>query len=295
MGYTGWGDPVLYASQISGMNAFRQFAERFSRGKVFRRRLPAKYGGAQFYVTPECGLRYLRRNLESVDPTLLNLAREFVKPGAVVWDIGANLGLFSFASAGLAGPAGKIFAVEPDTYLVGLLRRSSRLRNDHAAPVSVIPCAASETLSLAVFNIAQRARASNFLSGHGQSQDGGVRESQRVVTVTLDWLATQIAKPDLIKIDAEGADFQVLLGGSQLLREQPPILIFEGSDAFAEAAAAFLLDLGFTLFDADLPPQLRRPLSRVVWSTLAIPGHNAQMYAVEWSGARQRQPDRDID
>jgi hypothetical protein len=51
------------------MNLIRQVAERLSRGKVFRRRLPQRYGAVQFYVSPECGLRYLRGKLELVDPT----------------------------------------------------------------------------------------------------------------------------------------------------------------------------------------------------------------------------------
>jgi FkbM family methyltransferase len=232
------------------------------------------------YVTPECGLRYLRTSLESVDPTLLNLALELVKPGAVVWDVGANLGLFSFASAGLAGPEGKVFSIEPDTYLVNLLRRSSRLKNDQAARVHVIPCAVSDTLSVAAFNIAERARSSNFLAGHGQTQTGGVRESQSVITATLDWLATQIPKPDVIKIDAEGADFRVLLGGSQLLREQRPSVVFEGVDEIADKATAFLSKLEYVFFDADLPPQSRSPISRAVRSTLALPAGKAEMYSM---------------
>lgn len=252
------------------MNTVRKIAERAARGKVFRRRLPAQFGGAQLYVTPECGLRYLRRSLESVDPTLLHLAKEVVKPGSVVWDVGANLGLFSFAAAGLAGPSGQVFAVEPDMYLVGLLRRSARLANERAAPVSVIPGAVAESNSLATFNIAQRARASNFLAGHGLSQTGGIRESQRVLTVTLDWLSTQIPLPDVIKIDAEGADLRVLHGAAQLLRDRKPDLICELYGTIADEASAFLLELGYTLFDAEKPRNLRTPLSRGVASTLAI-------------------------
>ncbi|HEX3470821.1 MAG TPA: FkbM family methyltransferase [Silvibacterium sp.] len=200
-----------------------------------------------------------------------------VKPGAVVWDIGANLGLFSFAAAGLAGPSGKIFAVEPDIYLVNLLRRSSRLNNDQAAPVTVIPCAAADSLALETFNIAQRARASNFLSGYGSSQAGGIRETQRVLTVTLDWLATQIPPPNLIKIDTEGADLRVLHGASQLLREKKPDILFEAQDSIAGEATTFLSDLGYTLFDADLPRQSRQPLSRAAFSTLAISTHKAMV------------------
>jgi FkbM family methyltransferase len=255
------------------MGIARRVAERLSRGKVFRRRLPQHLGGAEFYASPECGLRYLRPNLESVDPPLMDLAIDLIKPGAVIWDIGANLGLFSFIAAGLAGKQGKIFAVEPDTYLVGLLRRSSRLRNSHAAPVEVIPCAVAETLSLATFNIAQWARASNYLAGYGSSQAGGIRESQRVLTITLDWLATQIPLPNLIKIDAEGADLLVLEGASELLRKERPTLIFEGREPIAEQAAAFLLPMGYELFDGDTPREARRPLSRAVLCTVAVPTH----------------------
>jgi FkbM family methyltransferase len=257
------------------MSVVRDVAERLSRGKVFRRRLPQHLGGAQFYVSPECGLRYLRPDLVKVDPSLLGLAAELVKPGAVVWDVGANLGLFSFAAAGLAGPQGRVFAVEPDTYLVGLLRRSARLQNNHAAPVEVIPCAVSEALSLPIFNIARRARASNFLSGYGASQTGGVRETQRVMAVTLDWLATQIPLPNLIKIDAEGADLLVLEGASELLRKQKPSLIFEGWKPIADQAAAFLIPLGYELLDGDAPPESRRPLARAVQCTLAVPAQQA--------------------
>jgi FkbM family methyltransferase len=253
------------------MGIARRVAERLSRGRVFRRTFPKHLGGAQFYASPESGLRYLRPNLEAIDPILLGLAAELIKPGSVIWDIGANLGLFSFAAAGLAGSKGRVFAVEPDTYLVGLLRRSSRLQNNHAAPVEVIPCAVSDGLSLATFNIAKRARASNFLVGYGHSQTGGVRESQRVLTITLDWLGTQIPAPDLIKIDAEGADFLVLKGASELIRNQRPILIFEGGKEIAQESADLLLPLGYTLFDGDLPPEQRKPLTQAAFCTLAVP------------------------
>lgn len=36
-----------------------------------------------------------------------------IRPGDVVWDVGANVGLYSRAFSDIAGPSGKVFAYEP--------------------------------------------------------------------------------------------------------------------------------------------------------------------------------------
>src|SRR4051812_44993411 len=113
----------------------RRTAELLSRGITFQRTLPPQYGGAKLFASPEGGLRYWGR-IERTDPVLLDSAREWIRPGDSVWDIGANIGLFTFAAAGLAGGHGRVLAVEPDTWCVDLLRRSSAL-NPQLAPVTV--------------------------------------------------------------------------------------------------------------------------------------------------------------
>ena len=45
------------------------------------------------------------------------MVHEMVRPGDVVWDIGANVGLFAFAAANRAGSSGQVIAVEPDLWL----------------------------------------------------------------------------------------------------------------------------------------------------------------------------------
>jgi len=249
----------------------RTVAERLSRGRSFRYRLPQIYGGCRFYLTPEAGLRYWipGRGIKG-DETLLRNAAETVKPGNVVWDVGANMGLFSFAAAGVAGASGRVFAFEPDAVMAKLLRRSARL-NPQAAPVEVIPCAIAEDVALAHFQIAERSRASNALEGFELSQTGGVRETQTVMTVSLDWLASRIPPPDVLKIDVEGAELAVFHGAQKLLKEKRPILIFELTRWNWDQESKLLRDLGYTLFDSDKLPNDRQPLTGPTYNILAIP------------------------
>lgn len=220
------------------------------------------------YISPECGLSYwfgLRPSQK-----LLENAAETVKPGSVIWDVGANMGLFSFAAAGLAGAKGRVYSFEPDVMLVSLLRRSARL-NPEAAPVEVIPCAVSDSVALVRFNIAARSRASNSLAGFGASQTGGIRETQTVLTVSLDWMAERIPPPDVLKIDVEGAELGVFRGAARLLETRRPCIIFESHPESREEVSTQLLKLGYSLYDSDLPATCREPLREPAYNTLAVP------------------------
>lgn len=249
---------------------WRAAAGRLTHRLVLPRRLPAQFRRARLYVSSEGGLGYLRPRLSSVDPALLRLAGELVRPGAVVWDIGANLGLFSVAAAAMAGPAGRVLAVEPDCWLVSLLRRSATA-GEGLAPVEVLPAAVSDRVGVGRFHIARRARATSHLAGFGTTQAGGVRASQLVPTVTMDWLLRHFPAPDLVKIDVEQAELPALAGASGVLAGRPA-LICEVAGANAAPVGELLGGFGYDFYDGTLPAGLRRPLDHVPWSLLALPG-----------------------
>jgi FkbM family methyltransferase len=248
--------------------SLRLALERASHRVVIRRRLPPPFANARIYVSTEGGLRYLARAMADVDPALLRLAAEVVRPGDTVWDIGANMGLFSLAAAVLAGPEGRVLAVEPDTDLAGLLRRSAARGLGHA-PVEVLPAAVSDGLSVARFNVARRNRATSHLAGFGSAMAGGVRSTQLVPTVTLDWLAAQFPVPDVLKIDVEGAELAVLSGAAAVLARSPA-LICEVSGQNAVAVSGLLAGHGYTLYDGDQSPGERAPAPAAPFNTLAI-------------------------
>jgi FkbM family methyltransferase len=241
-----------------------------SRRVVIRRRLPSRSGGCSIFVTPDAGLRYWRSDFAKIDKPLLEICAEVVGPGCTVWDVGANVGLFTFCAAGLAGPTGKIFSVEPDTRLVGLLRHSARANPD-AAPVEVLPFALADRLGLQSFMIAKRSRSASHLHGHGSTQTGGTRETQTVFSATLDWLLSQVQHPDVLKIDSEGAEARILSGGKELLSRHRPVVICEVASENSAAVTSILRDARYGIFDMHEPKGSRKRLSEAPWDTLAIP------------------------
>jgi len=248
----------------------RATAERTTHGLVLRRRLPKPFDAARIYASSEGGLRYLRPSLKNVDPALLRLATEVVRPGHAVWDIGANMGLFSLAASVATGRAGYVLAIEADTMLTDLLRRSADL-NQNLTSIDVLPAAVAGQLGVARFHIARRNRSTSHLHGFGTTQTGGIRMTELVPTVTLDWLATYFRPPDVIKIDVEAAEVGVLTGGLNVLRKLPTI-ICEVAGQNSETVGQLLVDHGYTLLDGDRPKGLRVPLSKAPPSTLAITG-----------------------
>jgi len=89
----------LSLSIMSVRLALRNFVENITRSWVYRRRLPFAFNNVPLYVTPAAGLKFLFKSMDKADPPLLRNVQELVQPGNIVWDIGANVGLLTFAAA----------------------------------------------------------------------------------------------------------------------------------------------------------------------------------------------------
>lgn len=247
---------------------WRRVLEQATHPFHVRRRLPGRFKAARIYVSTEGGLKYLRPSLSRVDSTLLELVSELIKPGDVVWDIGANMGLFSFAAAVAAGGRGSVLAVEPDVLLAAMLHRSAAA-NKGIAPVDILAVAVADRLDVGRFNIAMRSRAANHLDGFGYAEKYGVRASCLVPMVTLNWLAKRFPLPDVLKIDVEAAEAKVLAGASQVLQAGPKI-ICEVSSGNAPVVRDLLSSHGYEIYDGSQPSEKRIAVDFPPWNTVAI-------------------------
>ncbi len=250
----------------------RRLAEHMSRGVVLRRRLPSKFGRLPIFVTPEAGLRYWMA-MSRVDPLLYNMAEELVKPESVVWDVGANVGLFSFCAAALSGRSGFVLSIEPDSWLAHLIARSSQRLNSgrfSCSRVRVLCASVSDSPKISELEIAERARASNHLiEATGSTQAEASRHLQLTVSLTLDSLLDYFPPPSVLKIDVETHEANVLRGAKRLLEEIQPRIWCEVSHQNSEEVTELLRGAKYKLYGAETRPH--QQIDRAWFHTLAIP------------------------
>lgn len=235
---------------------WRSILEKWSRGVVLKKKLPEEFENRPIFVSPEGGgLRYWKPGLKTADPMLTAVVRQFVKPGDIVWDIGANVGLFTFPAAVKTGGTGKVVAFEPDLTLSYLLRRTADANPD--LNVEIFALAIAEKPAVAQLNIASRARASNFLShAQGSTQTGGIRQTITVPTVSLDEVLRWMEPPQFIKIDVEGAENLVFQGMKEILSTTKPTLLCEVSARNYAFVSSLLHAHSYKLFDARTLPAI---------------------------------------
>ena len=228
---------------------WRRLAERLGRKRLLKRRLPSEFGGTPLYISPDAQLKYLRFGRSAFDADLLRLASEEIEPNSTIWDIGANVGVFAFAAASRALPGGYVLAVEPDDWLANIIRRSAALPENSRLAVQVLAAAISDKVGTRTLLIAERGRASNALQGAGRNQMGGVRDRVPVRTFTLDHLLDSYPMPDFLKIDVEGAEYQVLQGASRMLSDARPKIYVEVGSDLSDSVTAKLREHDYVLLD----------------------------------------------
>lgn len=156
----------------------------------------------------------LGRSTEEYEQGFRSAMFACIRPGDCVWDVGANVGLYSELFAMAVGPAGKVISFEPSPACVGILEE--RLRERAAgASCEVIPVALSDEDGEAWLSVGSGDTApDNHLAGPHDLATVRVR-TMRGETV----VAQGREPPAVIKIDVEGFEGEVLDGiGSALGR-----------------------------------------------------------------------------
>ncbi|HJY75183.1 MAG TPA: FkbM family methyltransferase [Burkholderiales bacterium] len=164
----------------------------------------------------------IRRRSFFTDEKEYALLDRLLRAGDWALDIGANVGHYTLRMAELAGPTGRVIALEPIPDTFALL--TENVRHSGHANVSLLNCAASERTAIVGMEIPRFPDGlENYYQAHVVSGAAGLT----ILALSIDSLALPAVR--LVKIDAEGHELPVLQGMRQLVQRDHPVLIVETS------------------------------------------------------------------
>jgi FkbM family methyltransferase len=158
------------------------------------------------------------------EPFETSLVLRLLRPGDVFVDVGANVGYFSVLAASVVGAQGAVFAFEPDPDNCRLLRANAELNG-------LGHCITAVEAALADVEGEGRLFLSADNLGDHQVYVGDERRSSVPITLVhgSQYLMARLQRMDLLKVDTQGAEFQVMAGLLPLLQglAQPPRIMIE--------------------------------------------------------------------
>lgn len=176
--------------------------------------------------------------------------KDFNEP--IIFDIGANIGTFTTWIA-KAFPKGKVYAFEPQRAVFQMLSGNAAINNLYNVY--------TYNIGLGITNTKVEFEEPNYFTNNDFGMfslvEKMVTESRDKIVVqinTLDWFLEyyHIPKVHLLKIDVEGMDLDVLVGGTDTIKKHLPVIFIEHCDnrkTILEDIKKFLdqFDYGYTV------------------------------------------------
>lgn len=217
------------------------------------------------------------------DPSLNKAVfKHFVSEGGTVFDVGANIGMYTIFSARLVGSSGSVYAFEPTKEsFQNLLSNITLNRLGNVVPVF---SAVSDTNGLAEFIDHDQSKEQNYLQPKS-SEDK--LHTTKTLTARLDTFMSNynVSQIDFLKIDVEGAELPVLRSLGDKLSSLSAIFFEVSSDMSARYGYSvadivdFLERSGFEVFE----PQLEDGQLRLSKFSGDILGSSSDLVAVSKS------------
>lgn len=200
---------------------------------------------------------------DAIEPEL-NYLQDFIGPGSIFIDVGANIGMFTLKAAPRAA---RVVSVEPGEIACRELKENVELNGFRN--VTLVQKALSDRPGKAKL---YHNPLGNDPQAFSLLDDGSSPGSEEVELTTLDMLVETLELPrvDCIKIDVEGAEALVIVGARKTITQNLPTVIFEMNcptlvNSGGDTAAAWneLAEFGYEFFmledDGRLTPLARRP------------------------------------
>ncbi len=160
-----------------------------------------------------------------------------------VFDIGAHIGLYTIPASKGIQPGGKIYAFEPSEANKVYLMRHFRYNNiDNAVIIPYL--VGEESKKEQIFYENRRTNPMNSL--HPKKNIGLYEKVTKKQVALDDFVRWNGIEPQVIKIDVEGAEYNVLKGACEVMNKYAPVIFLSVHPKqliLFESSTAGLLDL----------------------------------------------------
>lgn len=189
---------------------------------------------------------------EYEDPATMKTFLSWLKPASVYYDIGSNIGFHALTANRIIN-TGRIYAFEPmpavrETFEKHISLNSKLIISNN---ITLLPDAISNKEGKVEFsNDTRHSEGNTYIK---ESHVFSAAENKITVKChSIDGLIAQgYEKPDIIKIDVEGAEYDVLLGAKNTLQQFQPNILLATHDCHLpgvrEKCVSFLKELGYEL------------------------------------------------
>lgn len=166
----------------------------------------------------------------------IELFKKILKKGDVVFDIGANIGYYSFLATKLIGENGRIYAFEPDPRNYRFLIKN--IKFNKRKNIKFFPIAVGNKIGESLMNLDIDSTESSIIKL--RTRENAVLKSIFVPIMTIDAFVREhkVKKIDILKIDVEGSESLVIQGMQNTLRRSNSVVMF------IEFCPRFLQDAG---------------------------------------------------
>jgi FkbM family methyltransferase len=204
----------------------------------------------------------------SFEPNEFTFLRAVLEPGMVLFDGGANDGLYSLYAARRVTPSGVVLAAEPSTREFGRLQANiavNAVANIRELKVALGGQSGSATLAIAEGGH----EGQNTIGSHVSNPTVRTAAHETVELQTIDAIVDEqgLKRLDFVKLDVEGSEVEALNGAVKTISRFQPLMLLEAEDErlasqnrtkadFTSAVRGFGYEMW--VFDDDTA-QLREP------------------------------------
>ena len=173
---------------------------------------------------------------------------------STLWDIGANVGLYSCYAAKLKNI--NVYAFEPSIFNLEILTKNVFL-NQLSNNVTIVPFPLTDKLKESEFKMTSADRGgSGSTFGEDYKYDGSKLKKEfnyKMLGLSMNDCVNilKMKQPDYIKIDVDGIEHLILEGGNQILKKTKSILV-EVDESFitqVERTKKYLTEAGLKLIE----------------------------------------------